>query len=364
MYVYLGLILFQLFWVISFRYNHRKSELLESKIPYFLMFFLAAFRLETVGNDSDNYLYLFNYIKDGGSIQVWSTRYEWGYLIFNKYIAEFWKNQYAIFVMSSLVIYLLFWHIIKRYSKMYWMSVFLFLTLGLYSNSVNVIRLAMAYSICMLAYGMLQQNKYIAFIGLVILATLFHSTAAVFIFVLPLDRMKMSKQIFIVWVVISGLVYTLFSGLLDQVITIKTSYNTYVENGEYFNSGYLATFLNASFWILIIIVVYALYRNNSFVSRIEKGKVAAWEKIILFGLILITCYLLGIKLNLMDRVAGYYRCLMILFIPNAIQEIESKKRRNLVIFGLVILMILFFLIPLIYRPNWTNIYPYSFWVDF
>ena len=365
MYIYFVLIAYQLLLTALLKRQGLKSDFLTAVVPFIGMFILAAFRSTSVGNDSKNYLDLFNLIRNGADLEVWSERYEWGYLLFNKILGLFFSNQYAIFFVSALFIYFISWRVIKKLSYKHWLSVFLFLTLGLYSNSVNVIRLTMAYVVCLVAYNELEKKKYLKVIILVIFATLFHTSAIVFIVVLLCNKLNMKKRLLFLWGGATVILFLLFNNILASVLNYRETYNTYVTNDIYFNSGYLATGLNIVFWVLILLVIYILYRNGNFRSEADIciEETTYWEKICIYGLIMISLYIFGFKMNLMDRVAGYFRCLMIIFIPNAMTEIENKRTRGIVEGSLVLLMVMFFVIPLIFRPEWTGIYPYSFWFD-
>lgn len=370
MYIYFGIIAYQIILISLLKKYNLKSNFLTATVPFICMFVLAAFRSRSVGNDSGNYLDLFNQIRNGANLEVWSERYEWGYLLFNKIVGCFFSNQYAIFFTSALFIYLISWVVIKRLSYECWLSVFLFITLGLFSNSVNVIRLTMAYVICLFAYIELEKKKYMKFIIFVIFATLFHTSAIVFIVALPCNRLRMKKRFLFIWSVITGMLFILFNTILANVLKYKNSYNTYITSGTYFDSGYLAIGLNIGVWILVLLTVYVIYRNGDF--ELEKsscfggiyiGTTKYWEKLCIYGLIMISLYICGLKINLMDRVAGYFRCLMIILIPNAMMEIKNKRTRGLAKVAFILLMIMFFVIPLLFRPEWTGIDSYSFWFD-
>ena len=365
MFIYLGLIAYQLIMIFILKTQRYKSDFLIATVPFICIFILTAFRSANVGNDSENYLELFSLIRMGANLEALSERYEWGYLLFNKIVGHFFSNQYAIFFTTALFIYLISWIVIKKLSYKRWLSVFLFITLGLYSNSVNVIRLAMAYVVCLAAYSELEKNNYLKFIILVIFASLFHISAIVFLIALPCNKLHMKKRLFCVWAVITVIIYLLFNKILSIILNYRATYNTYVVNDIYFDSGYLATTLNICFWLFILVVVYILYRNRCFSleEHMYIGKTKYLEKICIYGLIMISIYICGFKMNLMDRVAGYFRCLMIIFIPNALKEIENKRIQMLVEFCLVLIMLIFFVIPLIFRPEWTGIHTYSFWFD-
>ena len=45
----------------------------------------------------------------------------------------------------------------------------------------------------------------------------------------------------------------------------------------------------------------------------------------------------------MDRVAGYFRCVMIILLPNTLEEIMNEKDKQLFELFLVIIMLVFFL---------------------
>ncbi len=92
-----------------------------------------------------------------------------------------------LFVLSS-------YRLIKKYSSNIFLSFMYLIILGSFSFAMSGLRQTLALSILTFSFGFLQDKKFWKFLILVIAASLFHSTAIVFVIAYPIYNMKERKK--------------------------------------------------------------------------------------------------------------------------------------------------------------------------
>ena len=80
---------------------------------------------------------------------------------------------------------------------------------------------------------------------------------------------------------------------------------------------------------------------------------------LLLFLIAVVINIVALKLNLLDRVTLYFSIYSIVLLRNAL-HVLPKERRVFYTPIIISLLYVYYMIILIYRPEWNNIYPYSF----
>ena len=114
-------------------------------ITMIVMMLLAAFRSINVGNDTDEYIRIFNEIlsnPDYANI----TRYEVGYIFLNKFVGKFTFNPQGIIIVTAVIYYTVFIWFYVKHSKNYSLTLILFFCL-MFDSTLTMIRqeLAMAF---------------------------------------------------------------------------------------------------------------------------------------------------------------------------------------------------------------------------
>ncbi|MEA5012881.1 MAG: EpsG family protein [Angelakisella sp.] len=123
-----------------------------------------------------------------------------------------------------------FW-VIWRYSKLPWMSVFVYITLQFFAHTMNLFRQSIAMAIILLAYGALRERKPIPYFILILLAATIHISALVMLPVYFIINLEPNwKQ----YAVLGGgtLLFYIFSDTLFTLVTstIFTQYASYKDS--------------------------------------------------------------------------------------------------------------------------------------
>ena len=84
---------------------------------FFVFTLLSAFRAENVGNDTNEYIRIFNNIALSGDISNFTWRFEIGYLYLNEFSALLSSNSQIIIIITSIIIMVGFARFIHLHSE-------------------------------------------------------------------------------------------------------------------------------------------------------------------------------------------------------------------------------------------------------
>lgn len=358
MFFYYGIILYVV--VISMLFNDFSPK--DKKIIVYLtmpvLWAVSAFRNINIGNDTVEYIRVFELVKNNNNILLFADRYELGYLILNKATSIFFNNPESILVVTSTIIYFGYSRFILKFSKDPGFSVLLFIIMGYFTQSLNLIRFQLACVFLLLAYEMLMSNKIKSYLSFVIIAFLFHKTAIVFLIAYPLSKLKLNKKNLIRTTIGTMIAYVYLVPIMNYLSELLNYYNNYSDS-SYSESGIkIASVLFLFLTAVLLLLVYFIRKNN-----INFLKYNTNEDSMTFLLFIGACLLfISFKFTLLDRVSDYFRIYSIVLIPNMMIYINDKYKRLFISLLIILLFLASFLFINIYRPNWNHIYPYETWL--
>lgn len=336
-------------------------------ITFLLFFILAAFRSVNIGNDTQAYIEIYNKFKSFSFINIfqYTGRYELGYLLLNKLVSFISLQPQTILIVTSFLILLGYYKFIQKYSLIPWLSIYLFFTLGFWGNTMNTIRKELSIVILLVAFHFIIRQKLLPFLITIMIATLFHSTAIIFIIAYPLASMKFNKKL--VMMVMSGSIacFVLFPLLLKILFTIFPQYSYYI-GGVYLNGNIrMASILGLLIGIMILLFgrVYSSYDKTVEFADFENERsnvIIGNEIISVFMLISIGITLISFNFNLLSRAASYFEVFSLIYIPNIISQLNSKYEKLLLKLIIVIIFFIYAYVIQVFRPEWNMIYPFEF----
>lgn len=194
------LMLYPLALVKAGKGTGKQTQLLALAWACGILWFFMAFRRGSVGVDTKYYSYVFTQFQDIPWSRVftattyadagnsWSFDFEPGYRLLNKVFAcLFPASQTITIVNSTILLMLLFW-IVRQQSPCFLLSIWLYLTLGIYQTQMNVTRNAIAIFLVYAGFPWIRQGKPWRYIGLCLLASTIHFAALALIPVYWLAR--------------------------------------------------------------------------------------------------------------------------------------------------------------------------------
>ncbi len=336
MYILLFVVVFIFAWIFlskKFLKNGKKAFLIAAG---FALFLYAALRSKDYSGDVIGYVNKFNNYKNysfEAMLKLYTTDIKnptfhlLGWLIGRIFgDAQFWIAFIgAVYAFSGVFV-------IYKESESPLMSVIAWISLGFFSFSLTGLRQAMALSFTMLAYFPAKNRKLLWFLLLTFIATLFHTSAFIFVLIYPIANKKMGLFHVVVAIVVV-VVFIAFQGQLRSFIS-QFFEETYL-------SGYADSETKLTFAGLIVqlaIFAFGLIYYPNVVKKYEHANV-------LYNLAFIGVIFQVFSSMIAEffRVSMYFSFFNILLIPLAIQSEPNKKTRQVLslVIGIVLLLFAF-----------------------
>ena len=324
------------------------------QIGLFALYVLATIRSLSIGNDTRNYYDLFNDIAINGYDESYTYRFEIGYLILTRAIGWITHNYIIYLAIIDGIIYYAYYIFIRDNSSNYGLSLFLFLALGAWGRTANVIRLELAIAMFLYAYAFKKSGRIIEALLLGILAIAFQRVAIVF-FCLFFMPKKVSTKAYIIVASLAAGILALMRPVFQIVGMIVPYYAQYYLNSEHYVFGEIKLSILLQFLLQMVAFFTCLhiYRINKNHLKEEMQQGIEMQLNIVFVSVMVL--FLALRFNLLDRCGLLFGNFMLLLLPNAV--LISKNKKILTLF-IVLLGLGYFIAVNTLRPDWNHIIPY------
>lgn len=297
-------------------------------VPSFvLLFIISAFRGD-FNVDYKNYSYLFKFFNQfdfSQALQATST--EVGYKFLSRSIGVFTDNELYLFITVSFIILACFYSQFNKYSAYIWLSVLMFVAVGPYYSSFNIMRQVLAAAIIFSGSKFLYERKPFKYFLVVLLASSFHSTSIIMVIFYYILNLKFSLKN-IAFILFSS-VFLMFS--LDKIISfVQTHYYTSYTESAYGMTG--ASFTSAVLPISILLFTLFNYRKIDLNSSMQR----IWLNAVIFYAFF---SILGLQVFMVERLKHFFSPYALLLIPLIFSRIKPKDLRVLSMIGLILLLI-------------------------
>lgn len=299
-------------WCLNgFHLSRQKQKLLYCWIVGMFLTILASVRDVTTGVDVVVYAAAFHYLGELSWTDLFQYGWEPGYLAYNKILSLFFSDEQALLVVTAILTTTGYTLFIYRYSKIPWLSFFLFICLAYFSISISILRQSLAMVIILNSLKYVLERKKLKYFFCVGLAFLFHTTALICVPIYFLPKLKISIKYFVIALLVSFSIMKIFGqGLLMNAISLtKEHYLDIIATGQ----GY------AMLLLLIFVTSCGLV-----ITKIESK-----EDKLFFHLMIFACCLqfFATQFSLLSRLVSYFAVAMIIFIPNVITSLRNSEYR-------------------------------------
>lgn len=334
---YLLVLGFVIFWIeLEKRALNRKSFWL----PLVILSLFAGIRSFRVGRDSVFYTASFRNNLDIYNFQI-RKGIELGYQFLEYTLLRLTNEYFWLFFITALIVVYCYLTIIKKYSVNYWFSIFLFITLGVYTFFFNGLRQGLAMAIFALALPYLLEKRLIPYLIICFLASLFHSTA---LFMIPFYFL-VNLRIKPIYKILATFLGSLFVSrfLIKYISASNQRYESYAaadqEGGGYVTLG---------FYTILIFVIYLIIR----IYKIRDKQFMQLFAFYAIGVVfIIPIAMLGANPSGPQRLLTYFTWTLVLILP-----IIFKRINNIYITSsAVILFIIYFTLT---TSAFSNLSPY------
>ena len=295
------------------------------------IFFYIAFRDYSVG--ADTLSYCDEYIRHGSlSMQdliseVYSN--EIGYLLFTRLIYLVFPQTRVFLIIHALIVVLCNRFFIKNTCKNnYFLATLGFMAFGLFSFHLSGIRQSIAMSICVVSYVLMQREKIVFSLGLIVLASTFHLSALIFIFSTFLALIWKRNNNFIIALIISFLFVFFAQQIQETFSTIREKWSMY-SSVEETGNGYIF------FTILLIITFLGELSKERFTDLQKQNLRVDYFSIVLWGGRLVS--------RTFERPCLYFLPTLLPVMTDSITFIKNQKIRTTICLIAIILISIFYL---------------------
>jgi len=316
-------------------------------IIFLQLFLISALRSLDVGADMPNYISYFTSIASVDFPSFNLNGLEQGYVFLNSLISLVSKNvHFFVGVVAFLVLLGYFLFIYKNTMNIV-LSSFLFITFDFFSLTLSTYRQSFAIVLLLMSYEYIKKRKLFPFLVLVILASLFHKTALIFIPFYFITKIKITNK-YILATFAGASFCVLASKKLVEYLVMKyyPLYSEYIISGEGFKM------------LVMLILIFAFsYPFRKVLVEKDPNNDLIYHALI----VAIILQLLALQFSLFTRVTFYFTVFIIILIPKVLKSIKSKDIRVIVYILIFIISILQLSLSL--QKDLLSIVPYSFLWD-
>lgn len=283
----------------------------------FLVLFLVLATRDHVGTDYQQYVTTYGNISinslNTGDVEWLKQSIAFWWIC--KALSFFTSNYYYMFAVIGFITLFYFYKAIISVSCNWTYSLFLFLVFCLYYQSFNQVRQVAAIAIIAYSYKFLKKENFKLFVTTIIVASLFHLSALVFMMAWFIRKIKINfKNIFIYMIV--GVIFFLFFDKLVNLFNFISYIRTYSSSETYSMEYGMSTILN--FIVRLLMYLGCLMFAKKTVAR-EKYTVALYNIVAICTVLQIG----AISFNIFGRITTYFYIAYIFLIPEVLKTIKE-----------------------------------------
>lgn len=337
----------------------KPNKKLKNKKTYMIFVFFilgttAAIRSPKVGIDTMQFYRAFEIIGNMSlNVAINATRYEVGFVMLCKGLNVITSNPQILIIITSLFINGVVCLFIYRESKDIVLSSILYITLNYYFAYMNIMRQAIAICIIIIGYTFfLKKGKKVKFIITALLAFTFHTTGIIPVLLVLFDKLEYKNKYYAITIIGSMIAFLLAPVLFSIVSKLLNSYSGY-KDSSFYDSNYFAA--------VFIYLINLTFLTVSFLCN--KNKNIELSKMLFISSMAVITSAIGIRITLIGRMANYFNIYNIVLLPNAVKNNCDKTTRQLIYLLTIGFSVAYFLIIMIYRPEWYGAIPYKTFIN-
>lgn len=244
---------------IAFEGNKGRSSDKYLKVMGAVIIFFFACRSKYVGSGDAQFYYnlwdRFSRIPFSNMRSILVLDLEKGYIVTTWMLSQIFHNGQFVFVFAGLFYAITICKFIKENIEDYILGFLAFNSLGLFSFFMQGIRQSIAICICLLAINCCKERKLVKFLIMVLLATSFHASAALFIVAYFIYGLKLNYKTISVAVALIM--------LAPYILRLITNLANLLMNEAYVGGSTETTYGGTMTMVMyIIIIIYCLLLHN------------------------------------------------------------------------------------------------------
>lgn len=278
-------------------------------------FLILMFAIQdySVSGDNDEYILQYGIIRDLPVSEFLNHKFELGFVIINKFLANTFQSDRILFVVMSVLVLVPFFLWMEKECENPMLALMSFVAVGIYFHAVVLWRQLCAMGILCFSMQYARERKLGKFLLTVLAAMLFQKAAAVFIVVYIACWFPVNK-----WVMGAAVAGCVAMAVLGG--PIMRFVNTYIYSYEDYFFGLDGGFtMLAVLWIFTALVYYFMSH------RLQEPKIK-----LLFMMMLIAAVLQPVCFTFSNwcRIVLFFRLAMVMLIPELYAALFLSRENN------------------------------------
>lgn len=321
------------------------NKIFISRCALIVLLLAVILRSKSVGGDLINYERTFKYWSSLNFFELFSIKNsDIGFVIFNWGIGQVFDSVYALMAISAILILVLVFIVLNKYSSNISFSLFCYASIYL-SGILSGIRQEIAVAIILFSIIYVEKKELGKFMLCCIFAASFHSTAIIGILLQWFVYKEVDRMLFLKYVFgITGTVFILLFGISFVTSLYKINdYSQLIVRGE----G-IKLFILRGGIIFVSIIIFKIYSGYGRVHDL-------FLKMYSLGWMI---QILALGFSLLTRLTRYFSIAIIILLPNMLKLVKGKFIKFIAVMIVVMLSIAYFIFTS--RENSSGIIPYRF----
>lgn len=311
-----------------------------------MLFFVSGFRAYTVGMDTLQY---WNAYQTAWLEHSW---YEAGFVWLMRALNQVSADPQFLLIFTSAFMTSCVGYAVYKIKCNPVLALFLYVSLLTYATYMNLMRQGLAAAIVVAALPWLASGKRVRFAAAVLVASLFHSTAIVLLALIPLMMLKPTKKVAVGYVagavllaLSPGFVWDFISSNFDKYSTYSTS--------TWAGGNALAAPIMTVMDVILCGVSY-------FLGKPAPGAGKEEEAVLFHGAMLQVAFqFLSCFINIFQRMTTFTSFFLALYVASRLKGRDSRLA-FFVLYFIYAITAVFFVVIMVYRPQWHGVVPYAF----
>lgn len=263
------------------------------------------------------------------------TRYEPGWIALNLFTDFVFGEPKFLFVLSATLTWVIFFKAI--YNQKNYVSIslaILILLCTMYNISFNLVRQTLAMAFLLLSISPLLEKKFWRYIITVLMASMFHFTALIFLPAYWIVNSRNEKVAFFKKAM-APIFFILLIVFIDPILNLVTSFDAFAAYSTYDLQSGSFGFGNIIMRLPIFIVIWINYKK----LKMKENPIHRIVVLYFIGVILIH---LGYLAPHVNRIAGYYEITQVLILGALVRVQNNKYEKFMYSYGIIIYYVAWF----------------------
>ena len=326
-------------YIPSLERYKKKDALFYSMMLVVMVLFVG---LRTKYNDTFAYRYAYELMETTGTVadavEGLTIGENPGFVLVNSLMKRSGVSPQSFLLIYAVITNGIYLWFLRKYTNSIWQTVLLFIVLGSFTFTLAAIKQCAAVALCLLGVDQALQRHNIRFLFWVLLATLFHPYAIMFL-VVPFMMFRPWSVWTYLSLVVFGLAGVLLQTLIGSIVDITSMFGEGYDIESFSGEG-VNPFRLAVSAVPLLISFVARYRIEQMDEKRER------EFFLFTNLSMLNAEIMFVALfgtaNYFARLANYFLIFQTLSIPWLFQFFE-KRSRSLLICTAVVCYCLYFI---------------------